>query len=194
MAREDVPKGLTRDLGVMKVSKGKHKGMQLWSWDAVPECYVDVCKISDTCRYEKGGRCTVQLLYVKSVNELIFRNFEGLDEPTLYRIGMHLVPLYRHLCKLKIEELAVTNALYTTDKGIKKISPIYKEIRETIRQIEMQWKALDLKPKGKGKGGMFPKNTNLFEEDPEDPNFGGNYYDDLEEGIKDEEEGGEESE
>ena len=76
---------------------------------------------------------------------MIFNNFgEVLDEPTFYRVGMHLMPMYRTLCRLKIEELGVNHIITTSDTGRKQANPIYKEIRDTIKLIDSLWHSLGL--------------------------------------------------
>jgi hypothetical protein len=54
------------------------------------------------------------------------------------------MPLYRLLCRLKIEEVGFNRAIYTTDKGNYKANPVFREMRETIKQIEQIWKTLNL--------------------------------------------------
>ncbi|MCP3681909.1 MAG: hypothetical protein GY861_04390 [bacterium] len=78
---------------------------------------------------------------------MIFKNFSDvLDEPMLYQIGIHLMPLYKNLCKLKIEELGVKQAVtMNTKSGRDQINPIYKEIREHIKIIQMMWRDIGLK-------------------------------------------------
>ena len=58
--------------------------------------------------------------------------------------GMHLMPMYRTLARLKIEELGVNNIITTSDTGRKQANPIYKEIRDTIKLIDSLWHSLGL--------------------------------------------------
>lgn len=123
------------------------KSMQLFSWNAVAKCRPHRCPARDECPHEKIGRCTIQTKYLRSVEKVIFKNYLGvLSEDQFFRVGMHLIPLYKILSRLKIEELGVKKII-SRDKNKKMVvHPIYKEIRETIKMIEFTWKSLGLKP------------------------------------------------
>jgi hypothetical protein len=58
-----------------------------------------------------------------------------MNDDILYKVGMQLVPLYSMLCRQKIVEKSVGNIAYEDAKGITRIHPIYKEIRETMKTI-----------------------------------------------------------
>jgi len=133
-------------IGELRVSKGTtpNTGLRIMSWDAIHPC-EPACRAYDICKYEKGGRCRLMKDYLTRTEAMIIHNFEEqLDEPALYRIGMHLMPLYHMLCRFKIEEIGFNRAVYTTDKGNYKANPVFKEIRETLKQIEAMWRGLDL--------------------------------------------------
>jgi hypothetical protein len=80
------------------------------------------------------------------------------------------MPLYKILCKLKIEEMGVVQAVLPGKYGAR-ANPVYKEIRETIKLIAYMWKSIGL-----GKGGDFPSTGAIpFESDNE-----GGYYTQME--------------
>jgi hypothetical protein len=110
----------------------------------VHDC-TTACRAYDVCQYEKGGKCKLMKTYLETTEAMLLRNFEKqMDETKLYRIGMHLMPLYRILCRLKIEEVGFTRIIYTTDKGNYKLNPAVKGILDTITRIEQTWKTLGL--------------------------------------------------
>ena len=86
---------------------------------------------------------------------------------------MHLMPLYKTLCKLKMEELAVTQPVFATIRGDRKADPVYREIRETMKIIMACWKDLGLSSMELGVGpritprGDTGYEDEMFEEEPE---------------------------
>jgi len=167
---EYLPQYYSTQIGKMGVTKGRMGEYELYSWDAVSDCLGENCSCYSACEYEKKGKCRLQLNYLKGITNIIYRNYkEKLDEPTCFRVGMHLIPMYGILCRLKMEEMMVMSPVHNTKAGIK-IHPVYKEIRETIRGIENMWKNL-------GFVGMMGGDMN--------PGFkggdiGDNYYDTME--------------
>ena len=140
-----LPWSYNNKMGQVGICRGEVGEVLLYNWDAVQECIDEKCPAHSMCGYVRKGRCTVQLQYLKSIGTIIFRNYEHLlTEPLLYRIGMHLTPLYKTLCRLKIQELGVKNIVNIDDKGIHRIHPVFKEIRETIKIIDMTWSKLGL--------------------------------------------------
>jgi hypothetical protein len=144
-----VPRYVNERLGVAKIGKGKIEGsnglMLYYAWDAVPDCIKERCQAYALCTYMKAGSCNFIKEGLKGLSLILFRNFaDTLTEDVLFRVGMHLMPLYKSLLKLNIQELAVERAVYADDKGMYRAHPIYKEIRETIKQLEFAWKTLGL--------------------------------------------------
>jgi hypothetical protein len=134
--------------GSLRIGKGKFNATSLfYSWDAVPYCRETDCPIVEMCTYAKGPtiKCQIHSQFLKSLSIILYRNFANvLDEPRLYRVGLHMMPLYKMLCKLLIEEHAIQNAIYTDDKGIRRANPVFKEIRDTLQAISKEWRALGL--------------------------------------------------
>jgi hypothetical protein len=156
------------ELKVGRFGVGKTKldaGKIMYTWDAVRDCDGDSCPAYIRCPHPKESYCKMQVLYLESVLSLILSNYV-CSEPELYRIGMHLIPLYKILCRLKIEELGITTLIYETDKGNFSSNPILKEIRETIKSIDSAWKELGLR--GSVKAPVIGLETRKK-----------NYYDDI---------------
>jgi hypothetical protein len=132
-------------------SNGLQKGTvredkQLFAWDCVQSCNFEACPIGNTCIYKtlEGEKCSLQLTYLQTLTDMVFSTYRYLDEAALYKIGMHIIPLYSMLCRQKIVEKSVINLAYEDSKGVTRIHPIYKEIRETMKVITGMWKELGI--------------------------------------------------
>jgi hypothetical protein len=133
--------------GNMQIVKSKARGLQLYSWGAVSPCCGEDCPAFESCPFEKRGKCKVEAQYLENTEIMIFTNFgPALNETQIFRIGMHLMPIYKTLCKLKIYEQSIgTNDLMTEDdKGRRKVDPIFKELRETYKTLKMVWEDIGL--------------------------------------------------
>jgi hypothetical protein len=166
LRKRKVPDRFYERLGYMDIAKGSMGGeddteKRLFSWNAIMPCnhfcsVIEVCPFRN-CRKpivedpvqdrDKGHdprqvKCFVMVKYLKSVSSVILENFgEDLLESELLRVGMHLMPLYKNLCRLKIEEMGIS-LVVDTETG--RISPIYREMRATIKDIEGLWNSLGL--------------------------------------------------
>jgi hypothetical protein len=159
-----IPDGLRKKFTGTEIDKGMYEGqLCMYAWTAIPTCsgrgcpaYIEcTCSDKDVADERRmmvleGNdvevpKCGILVDYMESISNIIFRNYgESLTEPQLYRIGMHLFPLYKILGKLKIAELA-DGPVMTLDKGgIRRMSPIFKEIREQIKLIESTWSSIGL--------------------------------------------------
>jgi len=146
MGRQKLSQYYDAKFGTLSVSRGLHKGEKaLFSWDITMDCTDTLCPATSLCEYEREGKCKAMTLYLKGVtNVIIGGHIDDLSEAQLYRVGMHLMPLYRTLIKMKIEELGVGRVVSSDDKGKFFSHPIYKEMREQIKLIEMMWKTIGL--------------------------------------------------
>ena len=168
--------------GSLSVARGTGRsGNSLWSWDALQDCTGNDCPAAPSCQYlqkakERGDeicdKCRVMATYLKSVSTTILGNYEDqMDEGQLFRIGMHIVPLYRNLIKMKIEEIGVRRVVTVAENGKMSINPLYKEIREYIKLIEQMWKSV-------GITGVMVSPPGDEEFHPDD-----NYYEEMEAGA-----------
>ena len=160
--------------GSMKSADGKDKLYELVYWNAVHRCDIASCGCVDLCANpDETKPCSIVSGYMGNVYEIMIRTYKGnLTEDVAYRIGMHLVPLYKILCRLKMQEFTETAVAYTNVQGTRKINPIFEEIRKTILAIEKTWQNLGyIVGEGKGKKDKF---VGAFNQQ--------NYYDVIESG------------
>jgi hypothetical protein len=133
------------NIGSANLNKGEiREGMVLKGWDSVSDCTDSDCLLVSKCNYVHKGKCGVQVAYIKNFCDTIFNTYKYLDSNCLFKVGMHLMPLYSHLCKLKIVEASISDPINTTAKGLIQVHPIYKEIRETLKAILMVSRDMDL--------------------------------------------------
>lgn len=122
-------------------------------WDAVPNCSVhcqayNICSVKDK---DPHMPCQPQLDYIDKIYQAITRAYgKRLSDGTLIRIGMHLIPLYRLLIRLKIYELGLDKVDVETAKGGTTINPVFRELRELIIRIDRIWKDIGIGEIGEG--------------------------------------------
>lgn len=162
-----------------------------YAFDAIDNCIGERCRVYDECKYEKPKvdkktgemtqkKCQHQRIFLKGVSLMIFRNYyETITEMELFHVGMQLMPLYKTLCKLHLREMNINDPIYTDDKGIIRPNPIYKEIRDTIGQIQKTWRSLGLE-----EAPDEPSQEELFK------NGNPDYYDNLEKSTRQKEKQG----
>jgi hypothetical protein len=160
--------------GIVRSEDGKDKLYELVYWNAVQRCDSDNCGCIDLCSNPEDGKpCKIISSYMGNVYDLMVRTYKGvITEDVAYRIGMHLVPLYKILCRLKMQEFIETSVVWRNDKGDRKVNPIFEEMRKTISSIESIWKNLGyIVGEGKTKKDKFVGAFNQR-----------NYYDIIESG------------
>ncbi len=133
-----------RNLGDTSLDKGVINGKQIIAWDAIGNCKGNDCLVYDRCSFLKKGKCGVQMNYVQTITRTVMDRYRYLDEMALMKIGLHIVPLYSQLCKMKILEMALEDIDIVDDRGRVVIHPVYKSIRETLAVITMMWRDLDI--------------------------------------------------
>jgi len=137
-----------RNLGDMTLYKGKLGDVQLIMWDALPQC-VEECTIYTTCPFDKGRlKCEMRRRYLESVMKSLEEGVKKKDEISALTIGLLIAPLFQHLISFKIFEHSLGHNIMAKTK----IHPIYKEIRQTIKEISGLLKDLGLTEASKGKG------------------------------------------
>lgn len=122
------------------------KRKDMVAWDAISDCEMERCPAADMCPYMKPiTPCRIQKEYIEAFLAIVKSSLsEVMDEPLKFRMGMHLVPLYKGLCRMKIAELGAGDVVRTNDKGGLFVHPIYKEIRQQVDTIEKVWKNLGI--------------------------------------------------
>jgi hypothetical protein len=136
----------TQDLriGDLTLDKGfVREGVTLFAWDGVQECDPQICPVDHRCTYDKGGKCSVQMTYLKALYKAILGTYSYLDDAMLFKIGMQIIPLYVTLTKMQMLEMSLQSPMVASKNGVM-AHPVYKEIRETLKTIHTMWKDLDL--------------------------------------------------
>jgi len=175
----EVPITYSQKVGEMRLSRGSINGeIRLYAWDVVQDCTPD-CRAKHYCGYEKTTetqtiKCQIQYDFVRSFVDTLFRNYKDkLDEPTMYQVGVHLIPMYRMLCKMLIDELGFSEVSFRSTMAGWKVYPIYKEIRDQIKSIQDTWRALGL---------QAPPVSKSLPPTPANPGIGTDYYGQMERG------------
>ena len=133
------------NFGDMQLDKGNvRKDVRLFAWDAIRSCSPSECPVSSVCTYIKRGKCAVLVQYLKALYDSVLSNYKTLDDVSLFKVGMQIVPLYLQLAKMQMVEMSLDSPVYHTEKGAVLAHPIYREIRETLKTIHLMWKDLDL--------------------------------------------------
>lgn len=136
------------DINAGTLAKGEFReGKQLVAWDCIQECR-DRCPIYHLgCAYKAVSKpCGLQTDYINNLTNTIAKTYRYLNDDMLFKVGMQLVPLYSQLCRQKIVEKSVLSLTYEDNKGVTRIHPIYKEIRETIKCITVVWREIGFTP------------------------------------------------
>lgn len=132
-----------RKTGAVTTKDGKEKLYELVYWNAVQRCDPETCGCVELCSNPNLEKpCSIISGYMNNVYEVMIRTYRGeMTEDTAYRIGMHLVPLYKILCRLKMQEFSETSIMFLSKSG-RKVNPIFEEIRKTVLAIEKVWQNL----------------------------------------------------
>jgi len=134
--------------------------------DAIRDCRGEDCPVYVKCPYAKVGKCSVEMGYLEAVKRTLL-DMVGRDmtQEILNKITLHLMPLFHQLVRFQIHAYSISEVCYTTSRGLLKVHPIFKEIRETIRAIEATQKSLGIDGEyiraleALKKPGLIPKTT-----------------------------------
>jgi len=154
-------------------SIGNIDGRDIPSWSPVTHC-DDRCLIYDDCEYIKKGKCSLERAYMNGIfyniiNPDITKGIaDQLTDIELQRVGIHLIPLYHQLIKMKKEAYAVSDMSYINKQGGISIHPVFKEIRDILKSISAEIKDLKLNEKwerkfGKAGGGLASGGASIEE-------------------------------
>ena len=163
---------------------GDFEGKAMLRWDPAVKC-SDACVLYEDCPYEKKGLCSLEMRYMNTIyKNIVNANPEKgigelLSDFEFQRVGLHLMPLYQQLVKLKKVAYAVESMIVSDKKGSLKIHPVFGEIRAVIRDIAKEMKEIGVEAKWKkkfgtvkGVGGGASIEELLEKGDP-------NYYDEI---------------
>lgn len=124
--------------GSLVIDKGKSEGTELVTFDAISECTKKACPIYSTCPYDKKGICKIRQHYLNHCLKILNTVPKTLDKLSSMKIGFSIIPLYSQLIGFKI----LAHSLPVVFDG-KKMHPVFKEIRETIKLISVLLRDLE---------------------------------------------------
>ena len=139
---------------------GDLDGRGVSRWDPTSKC-TESCEIYEDCPYGKVGLCTLERNYMNNIfNNLISANPERgiadqLSDIELQRVGIHLIPLYHQLIRMKKEAYAVKQMVHENKQGTLKVHPIFAEIRDVIKCISREMHDLKINEKFERKYGRM---------------------------------------
>lgn len=155
-----------REYGLMKATRRKYNDVFFPVWSAIQDCEQENCIAAHACPYmgpngvlvpgqrdpegKTRTKCQVLMKYLKQVEHIVLKQNEfDLDDFDLFRVGMHIIPLYKQLCRFKIVEMSIMNPSIAemTKSGTTKVNSIFKEIRECLKAIDMAWRELGISQK-----------------------------------------------
>ena len=150
-AKATLPNQHVTKLGSMNIVKGSVGGGDInYTWDTVSECRLENCPAATRCHYldgmSAGEECKIMKKYLRAVSMILYDDHIEISAAQRLQIGMHIIPLYKTLCKMKIEEVGIVSALHETSRSTLQVNPVYKEIREIIKVIDNVWKSIGVKP------------------------------------------------
>uniref|UniRef100_A0A6M3IMK1 Uncharacterized protein n=1 Tax=viral metagenome TaxID=1070528 RepID=A0A6M3IMK1_9ZZZZ len=153
-------------------------------WDFVDVCKGPKCPIHARCPFatRAGGvqrkKCGVERQYLDAVLGPYTELLRKTRDPFLGQwVGLHIVPLYHQLVKLKKIERSLDTA-EVIDKNLNiKIHPVYKEIRSVINAIRTEWNRSGIFRLAKDEGYLGSGVPMI--EDGEDMDGDGAYHDRL---------------
>lgn len=152
-----VPSTYNQVFGTLKARKGNLGDKMVMTWDSVPQCKAEDCASHVDCFFFKNNtnpnhsRCQVMSNYLRGVYTIMITNYD-LTEPELMRVGMHLIPLYKNLCRLQIEEHGIRELVRPNKAGNLSVHPLYDQIRNYILAIDRLWSAMNFDKTYKGNG------------------------------------------
>lgn len=122
---------LTDSINVI-IDKDKVEDTSLVLFDTITNCVLKECPIYNSCPYDKKKNisCLVRERYLDHCLKTLNSVPNKLDKLSMMKIGFSLIPLYSQLINFKI----LAHSLDSVMEG-RKIHPIYREIRETIKLI-----------------------------------------------------------
>lgn len=151
MPKDKLSQDYKAKFGSLTMRRGRDDDKkELFSWEPIPDCTDELCPMREKCKFVKRGnkevnKCHVIAGIVRAAAINIISNFgKSINNAQRNRIGQHLMPLYVHLAKLNLYEASLASPNHLDFKGVTKMNTVYKDIRETIRAIDMQWKNIGL--------------------------------------------------
>ena len=167
----DVSKQFGVRFGTLHPLKGPlatktHKdGIVIYSWDYVDRCVWNLCSAHLVCHFYDdkknppvGGACKIMHYMMKGAALTMF-DFDTMSKLDIWRVGMHLLPLYRLYCKLLIAEAGEPIVLYRDKQNRLCMNPIHKAISDMAEKISRE--VTKLQKEGKALGFELPRTIDV---------------------------------
>lgn len=127
------------DMVVHKGDLGEVEKVPFNAWDYIHFCTGESCKISHLCTYEHSGKCGIERDYLKSVLEPFNAILTEEEDPILNQwLGLHLIPLYHDLIRIKKAKLIYDEVIMKEFGGGMKVNPLFGELRQQVRMIRQE--------------------------------------------------------
>ena len=130
------------ELNSLKIQKGQIEGNRFPIWDSVKDCDA-VCSLMDECEFDKEKKngkplkCKLQGAFLRTMMDITLDNLPEINKTEYHfqKIGLTLLPLFKQLITMQMEEQALNNPV-VGEEGSTKIHPVYKEIRIITKDID----------------------------------------------------------
>lgn len=122
------------------ITSKSNSGVDLAIMDYALPCRGSECDIYGTCPYaEQSDICQIHRQYTNHIIKMVYRYDDNgkVNDHQLHVIGMTMMPLYTHLFRFQLAEMAL-NTPVVYGKTIY-MHPIYKEIRNTTKLLFDMW-------------------------------------------------------
>ncbi len=130
-----------RNLGLV-VKRDKDLELPIVVWNNVMSCNSD-CVVCSSCeKYEKDTKCVKMAEYFNYILDSAINTYSSyMNQKIMVQIGLHLMPLYAHLFKLKLYEstVPISQLMTVNKKGTMRTHPVYKEIRDAVHAVDNLW-------------------------------------------------------
>jgi len=135
---------------------GQDNGRSVLRWDPAQLCKPE-CVIYEECPYVKKGKCSLEVNYMNNVFNNINRISDMFSDIEMQRFGLHLIPLYHQLIRMKKEAYSLKSVSTRSKQGVVAIHPIFGEMREIFRSISKEMRDLGIAEKWAKKFGRSTK-------------------------------------
>jgi len=98
------------------------------------DCTPDCPMYNEICPFKKGGKCKLEVGYLSNRAKMFMEIEDELTELELIELD-EIMSGYLGLIRMLAELRANPFVLYTDDKGVKRINPVYQEVRKQISFI-----------------------------------------------------------
>ena len=126
-------------INTIKVKKGNVAKVPFNAWDYVRNCIGEKCSISHMCDYPRDCKCGIEKAYLTAVlqpyNELLI---EAADPVLNQWLGIHLIPLYHDLIRIKMAKLQYDSVVLSGPMGRITVNPLLQELRLQITAIRRE--------------------------------------------------------